>query len=365
MNNGVNNNSVNDGPTLAPMEGVKIAPAMEGPVNASVKAQQAQSPAVPIITATQPVNENGGQNITQQNNNVSFTQTNQVQQNIKPAPPTVTPQPTPEKPVVQPLPTLETNQSSISNNDKKTKNQINLTPILIGIIIILGIGIFYISHSNKQQISQLKYNCTPVGASSEEKELDVNSTLVENLYNKVSTSIREDLAQPEFNDEMKLYLAYRQILETEKYDSNCNLFSVTAMEPYRCEVSTNFAPKAFKVETIQRKIKELFGEETNIPLKNIQLGKSCVVGYQYIEKRGEFVEGTCNQKTATSFKAIKTLSKAITTRNTIILTEDVKYQETEGLTLPSYLKSGTYKYVFRLDQNYNYVLVSKTFESKY
>ena len=49
---------------------------------------------------------------------------------------------------------------------------------------------------------------------------------------------------------MKLYLAYRQILETEKYDSNCNLFSQTSMEPYTCEVSTLFVPKAFKEETL-------------------------------------------------------------------------------------------------------------------
>ena len=33
---------------------------------------------------------------------------------------------------------------------------------------------------------------------------------------KVATNIREDIAQPEFNDNMRLYLAYRQILETEK-----------------------------------------------------------------------------------------------------------------------------------------------------
>ena len=45
--------------------------------------------------------------------------------------------------------------------------------------------------------------------------------------------------------------------------------------------------------------------------------------------------------------------------------EDVKYIESEKLKLPDYLKSGTYYYTFRLDMNYNYVLINRTYESKY
>ena len=35
------------------------------------------------------------------------------------------------------------------------------------------------------------------------------------------------------------------------------------------------------------------------------------------------------------------------------------------MELPSYLKNGKYYYTFRLDMNYNFVLVSKTYEDKY
>ena len=237
--------------------------------------------------------------------------------------------------------------------------------LLIILILISGAAIFYIKTSNDKQMATLRYNCTPITASKEEIKLDVNSTLVQSLYNKFATTIREDLAQPNFNDEWKIYMAYRQILETDKYDSNCNSFSATAMEPYTCQGNNNFTPKAFKEEKIIQKIKELYGEHANIQLKNVQLGKTCLVGYQYIKERGEFVEGHCNQKTATSFKAEKKLTEAISTRNTIVLTEEVRYVETEGLTLPSYLKSGTYHYTFRLDLNYNYVLISKSYEEKY
>ena len=347
MNNGVNNTNTNNPNTLAPMAGVKIAPAQEGPVNAHHDATApAHAVPQPTITKTIPVTA------------------------TPPQPqPTVPPQP--QQPVPQPQqPTTPPPQPPAEKEEKVVKETapkkgISLAPILLFVIAILGILLFYNNNSNKQQLTQLKYNCTPVSSTNEEKELKLDSTIVQTLYSRVQTSIREDLAQPEFNDEMKLYLAYRQIIESDKFESNCNGFEANKMEPYKCEQTNTWAPKAFKADTLRRKLKELYGENTLIPLKNIQLGNTCIVGYQYIEARDEFVEGTCNQKTATSFKVNKSLSKAVTTRNTIILTEEVKYIENEGMNLPSYLKSGTYKYVFRLDLNYNYVLVSKTFESKY
>lgn len=336
MNNGVNNTNTENSNTLAPMAGVKIAPAIEQPVNASKSAQPQQPVAQPVA---QPV-------------------TPQQPMITKTIPVTATPNQTePPKEPPKELPAQEAKQAP--------KKGFSLTPILFFIIIILGALLFYNNSSNKQAIRELRYNCTPVGTTNEEKVLDTESTIVQTLYKKVATSIREDLAQPEFNDEMKLYLAYRQILETEKFESNCNGFKANAMEPYRCEQTNTWAPKTFEASVLKQKLKELFGENTNIPLKNIQLGNTCLVGYQYIEDRNQYVEGTCNQKTATSFKANKSLTKAVTTNNTIIITEEVKYIENEGMNLPSYLKSGTYKYVFRLDLNYNYVLVSKTYESKY
>lgn len=260
---------------------------------------------------------------------------------------------------IQPTQPQMTNQIQVEKKRKKH----SLLPVLLIIFILLIGYIFYMTNNYNQTISNLKYNCTPI-SSSKEKKLDINSTLVQDLYSKVQTSIREDIANPELDDNLKLYLAYRQILEKDKYDSNCNLFDTNKMEPYTCVVK-NFTPKAFKEETLKKEIVKLFGEHAEIPLNNIQLSNSCIVGYQYIAERGEFVEGYCNKQNAILFKATKTLKSATSTGNTIILLEDVKYKANEKQDVPSYLKNGTYKYVFRLDMNYNYILVSKEYQSKY
>lgn len=267
------------------------------------------------------------------------------------------------------LPTANVQNSAADNGSSTNKTRagkkINLIPILLIVIVGLGAYLFYSSNNYKSQIENLNYNCTPITSSKEKTKLDLNSTIVTNLYDKVKTNIREDLAQPEFNDNMRLYLAYRQILETEKYDSNCNLFDKLKMEPYTCEVTAKFRPKAFKEEVLVQKIKEMYGENSKIELANVKLGSACIGGYQYIPARGEFVQGLCTQQTATSYKVTKTLKEATSTRTTIVLTEDVKYHENEKMSLPDYLKSGLYYYTFRLDMNYNYVLVSKTYQSKY
>ena len=257
------------------------------------------------------------------------------------------------------------NKPELVPTTKVLQQKTFLIKFLFGIIIFLIIGLFATNKYINQQINKMKYNCTPITASKEEKELDIHSTIVQNLYNKVATNIYEDVAEPQFNNKMKLYLAYRQILETEKYDSNCNNFSPTAMEPYTCLNNSTFIPKAFKEETIKQKLKELYGENITIPLQNIRLGNTCLVGYQYIESRGEFVEGACDQKLTTSFTKTKELQKAISTRNTIILTEKVKYYTKGGMDLPATLKSGIYHYTFRLDMNYNYVLIEKSYENQY
>lgn len=247
----------------------------------------------------------------------------------------------------------------------KEKKPVKVNLLLVLVIFILVGLLIYSSKTHNEQINNLAYNCTAVASSKEEKELDLNSTLVKDLYNKVKTSIREDYAQPEFNNTMKLYLAYRQVKENEKYDSNCNLFNSQKMEPYKCEVSLSFVPKAFKEETLEIEYKKLFGENTEIALGNIKLENDCIGGYQYIPERKEFVQGKCDKNNSVPFKVDKKLKKAVSTKNMIVLTEEVKYRENEKLSLPEYLKSGTYYYTFRLDINYNWVLISKTYYEKY
>ena len=251
------------------------------------------------------------------------------------------------------------------SNDESPKKRKSFTPILLIIIIGLVAYILYSNKNFKSKIESLKYNCTPVTSYKEAKELDIDSTLVKDLYSKVKTTIREDIAQPEWNDTMKLYLAYRQIPDSEKYESNCNMFDASKMEPYICDMSKSFTPKAFKVSALELELKKLYGEETQIELNNIKLSNACIGGYQYIPEREEYVQGFCEQQTATSFKVDKTLKKAETYRNTIVLTENVKYHANEKMNLPEYLKNGDYIYTFRLDMNYNYVLISKIYDDKY
>ena len=370
MNNGVpNNNQVNnsnDMPVLKPMEGVTIAPVQEGPVDASNSATATSTAATVSSGAMKS-------NINPNNTTPVIANSTPVGQVVAPQLVVAPPQPaiqnnnailTNSTPVGPPPVVVPPINNQVPSTDGK-KKKVNIVPILILIILVLGGYTIYSSKSHKEQLANLSYNCTPVTASKEEVKLDLDSTLVKDLYSKVSTSIREDIANPVFDDNMKLYLAYRQILETDKYDTNCNLFVKTAMEPYTCMVSTTFVPKAFKEETMLEAIKKLYGEKTTIPLKNIQLGSSCIGGYQYIPKRGEFVQGYCNQNVATSYSVTKTIKEAVSTRNTIIITEEVKYHEAEKMTLPDSLKSGYYYYTFRLDMNYNYVFVSKTYKSKY
>ena len=326
MNNDLNN-----------MAGVKIAPPNENPINAS--AQQTPSPVQiqqkeSIKSQVPPQIPNQNNNI-QQNINTSNIQANQ-----------------------------QNNTQPIINPPKEKKKKNTLIPILLLIILIISGYTVYTSKNYQNTISIIKNKCSPIKEGKETK-LDINSELVQELYKKVSTNIREDIANPEFNDNMKIYLAYRQILERDKYDSNCNLFDINSMEPFTCEESSTFIPKAIKEETIKSKLIELFGEENNIPLQNIQLGTSCIGGYQYIEKRGEFVEGYCSSQITNSFEVTKKIISATTTQTNIIIKEDVKYHEGEKLSLPNTLKSGIYTYVFQLDHNYHYILKEKTYKSKY
>jgi len=193
----------------------------------------------------------------------------------------------------------------------------------------------------------------------------LNSTIVQDLYNKVTTNIREDLAHIEFDDQLKRYLAYRQIPTADFYDSNCGYFNNTSMQLYTCPDNGKFHPLAIKVETFEREYKKLFGANTEVPHANIQLGNKCLGGYQYIEERGEYVQGSCKESVPTSFRKDAKLKTAKSKNNVIVLTEEVTYKGTDTQTVPEYLNNGTYTYTFKLDTNYNYVYVSRDFKAKY
>lgn len=255
-----------------------------------------------------------------------------------------------------------------SNDDNSSSKVIYLFPknvfdvfsLLVVALLMFYIAYLYLDYKNR--LDETIYSCTPVDIGNE-KTLDINSTLVQDLYKKVKTTILEDYAQPEWDNTMRLYLAYRQLHENDFYESKCTLFKNDAMEPYKCDVN-GFTPRAFKVSSLVLEWKKLFGEETPIKLDNIKLKNSCIGGFQYIPERDEFVEGYCDYNTTTSFKVTKSLKEATTDGGEIILKEDVKYHENEKMEKPSYLRSGTYIYTFKLDMNYNYVLVSKIYDER-
>ena len=53
----------------------------------------------------------------------------------------------------------------------------------------------------------------------------------------------------DLNDQLKLYLAFKQIPTGKFYESNCNLFSETAMEPFTsstsCEIKIPLSTRSF------------------------------------------------------------------------------------------------------------------------
>lgn len=371
MNNGVNNQNTNVSQNNAtninsPKPTVMTATGQTNIPNQTTKQQSTivQQTTAPAATTSTPVNEkkeidlsNHPQNIINENRDDSYKASQTTLNSIE--------NPTNQTEDYIPNPDDMTSSDNYKEEEQPTRKKSKLIPILI--IIILGLVgyLIYTTKNYQNMITKMKYNCTPVTSYKEEKELDLDSTIVKDLYAKVYTNIKEDIAQPEWNDTMKLYLAYRQLSDHDKYESNCNMFNPSSMEPYTCVDSNNFTPKAFKSEKLELEWKKLFGEETPITLGNIKLDYACIGGYEYIPERGEYVEGYCDVQKATSFKMEKKLIKATTYRNTIILTENVKYHPGENMDLPEYLKSGEYIYTFRLDMNYNYVLISKVYNDKY
>lgn len=255
-----------------------------------------------------------------------------------------------ETPVVEPV-----------QAPKKKKNII----ARLFFLIILGMGgyIAFQTYQYKLYRNYMVKTCTPVSTMKEEKELDINSNIVQDLYGKVKTTIREDLVESELNKEMKLYLAYRQIPQGSLFKSTCTGFDPSQMIPYTCD-DIDFEPFVFKKEDLKIEYEKLFGEDPNFEYGNIQIGKSCIGGFEYIESRGEYVQGTCKESTTTTYRVKKELIKATSKQSTIYLRESVRYSSSEGQSLPSHLRNGNYVYVFKLDKNYNYNFVNKYLEEE-
>lgn len=352
VNNTVNNTSqpvqpvVNNSSQQAyQIPGVVIAPPVDNSNNPRVVEQTATTPppAVNNNLVQQEVTPNASANT-----NISESVPNNNVPN--------------ENTVVNNAGSAQNNNVSVPSTGEKKKNK-TIVPVLLFLVIFGLIVCIVITNMNhNKEILKLKDECTPVSTSGDTKELELNSTIVRDLYSKIKTNIREDLANYNFDEEMKLYLAYRQLANNKIYNSNCNYFSDTKMYAFSCKESTNFKPTAFKEEDLVVEYKKLFGETSTVIHDDIQLANSCFGGYQYIAERGEYVKGECGELSTTSFKVDKELIKATSTESTIILYEKVKFYGSEGKEYPEKLKSGTYKYTFKLDQNYNYVFINREYE---
>ena len=252
-----------------------------------------------------------------------------------------------------------------SNNIKKKKKKISsIIILLLFIIVLLSIYIYYLIKNNENSLINNNFMSSPVSNNKKGTILDNNSTLVKDLYSKVSTNIKEDLANPLFDEKLKRYLAYRQIPISSIRSSTCNGFSNSKMDNFSCN-DNEFSPKAFKKEKLELEYKKLFGDNNNFYHTDIILNSDCIIGFQYVETRDEYVEGMCLSKNTTSFKKEAKILKATSYNNMIVIEEDVKYIKSNTGVLPDSLKNGTYKYIFKLNSNYNYILVKKEYVNKY
>lgn len=237
---------------------------------------------------------------------------------------------------------------------KKVSNK--ATIFLLLVIICLFGACYYFNKEKNDTINYYKNEYSPIN-SKEEVKLDVDSVLVQSLYNKIKTDVLEDVANPNFDDNLKRYLSYRNLTTDDIYASNCNLFKTSEMRFFKCDDKT-FTPNAFKEETLIRKYKEIFGEEYVIPHGSIQLGTTCIGGYEYIAERKEYVQGKCTRVDKDLVDVEKTIDSATSTEDIIKINELVRYYKAGG-DIPNYLKNGMYTYTFKLDKNYNYIFVNK------
>lgn len=259
--------------------------------------------------------------------------------------------------------TIEEKDTSVVT-EKPIKEKNIIARFLFLIILLMSAYIGYSYYKNTMIINRLNELSSPVTTLGEEKELALDNPIVLDLYSKVKTNIREDIAENELNDSMKLYLAFRAIPHEKVYESNCDGFNDSIMIPFSCNKNTKQLPKTFKKEALLIEYVKLFGENPNFEYNNIQIGKNCIGGYQYVEQRGEYVQGFCTQQATTIYNANKKLVKATSKASLITLEEEVKYGANEGQHLPEILKSGTYIYTFKLDKNYNYIYISKVLKQE-
>lgn len=364
MNNGVNNSELKIEPVQSEQPKENIQPTEPKSEPAQPKAEEQQSLGSNVkIAPVQPMYDENGK----------------VIQQPEPVAPKKAPEP-PRPEITQPTPTVpgEPPQIQIKEEEKKElqavesqaaeqpkpKKKLSMTPLFLIIIVALIGGIIYINNDKESTIKQLKNQNIVIDTNDEKIQLDKNSTLVQDLYNKVVTTVKEDWANPNLDDEMKRYLAFRQLNSNMFYDSHCNLFDQNKIYNYTCD-DKDFKPKAFKEEMLKLELKKMFGENSQIETGNIQLGRQCIGGYEYIPERGEYVQGKCIENLAITINVKKEIVEAYRINDEVYIVEETKYISGNKGDIPETLKDGLYTHTFKLDTNLNYAYISKTYKPKY
>ena len=405
MNNGVNNSELSIEPVVEPAEQqvttqIPVVEPVQSEQSTQAPIVEAAQPTVaPVAEPSQPQVVEAAQPTVQQTTQPEPTQSLGSNVRIAPAQPMydendnviAQPEPTPPpRPVVtQPTPPVpgEPPQVQIKQEEVPTpqndtteqtpqqeqapaveqvtpKRKLSLTPLFLIIIVVLIGYMIYTKNDALNELNELKYQNIVINTNGDKVDLDKNSTLIQDLYTKVATTVREDIANPNLDDEMKRYLAYRQINSNKIYESQCNLFDQNKIYNYTCD-DKEFKPTAFKEETLDLEIKKIFGENSEVEKGNIQLGRQCIGGYEYIAERGEYVQGQCLENNAVTISVKKEIISAYRINDEIIIEEETKYISGNKGDIPSILKDGIYIYTFKLDTNLNYAYISKDYRTKY
>lgn len=234
------------------------------------------------------------------------------------------------------------------------------TPLLLIVIMLLAGACYYWYQTDINRKNYYEHNYSPIN-SGDTIELGLDSTLVTQLYSMVKTSATEDYGNPNFDNNLKIYLAFRNLSHSAFYESNCNLFD-NSMVNFACFEDDSFRPDAFKDTSLSNMLNVMFGQNHGIAHQNITVGGTCLGGYEYIASRGEYVKGKCTRETLLTVSADKKLTKATSTGDKIYLTENVRYFTNNGQDNPDSLKDGNYVYTFRLDENFNYIYESREYK---
>ena len=387
MNNGVNNSELSIEPVVEPVQPEQTtAPqtAEPAPVEIAPAAPQPQPTiapeTVPAVPQPQPKPEQSlGSNVKVAPAQPMYDENDNVIAQPEPTPRPEIVQPTPPVPGQPPQvqikeetkPAIETPTPEETNPEAQVqpqqvvqKRRLSLSPLFLLIIVALIGYIIYTRNDAINLVNQYKYNNIVTNTNGEKVELDKKSTLVQDLYTKVATTVKEDLANPNLDDEMKRYLAFRQINSNMIYESQCNLFDQNKIYNYTCD-DKSFKPNAFKEETLELELKKIFGEKSEIEKGNIQLGRQCIGGYEYIPERGEYVQGQCLENNAITINYKKEIVNAYRINDEIVIEEETKYISGNKGDIPDILKDGIYIYTFKLDTNLNYAYISKGYRTKY